>query len=53
MQRWVGVSEVLLQGQDVLELVMKLHPEGCRIRLFVKVKSILMYEMFMSFLEVL
>lgn len=29
MQGRLGVAEVLLKGQDVLELVMKLHPEGC------------------------
>lgn len=53
MQGRLGTAEVLFQGQDMLELVMKLHPKGCWIRLLVKVKSILMYEMFMSFLEVL
>jgi len=29
MQGRLGVAEVLLQGQDVLELVTQLHPEGC------------------------
>lgn len=46
-------KKCLFQGQDVLEPVMKVHSEGFWIRLFIKVKSILFYEMFMSFLEVL
>lgn len=48
VQGRLGVVEVL-QGQDVLELVVKLHLEGCWVRLLIKVKGILMYKMFMSF----
>lgn len=29
MRGRLGVAEVLLQGQDVLELVVQLRPEGC------------------------
>lgn len=53
MQGSLGLEEMPFQGRDVLELVMKVHSKGCWIRLFIKVKSILFYEMLMSFLEVL